>query len=195
MAFFKKKTAEQPQEAMSLEDVMKKFDRESNTRIWEGTPKWIVTCILALFSVFCIYVTLVATWLDEIRLTSFMAFIMFIGYLVFPAKKGVQKVNHMPWYDIILMLAGTGAFLYFTINATEIVSRFKITSLEVAIGVINNKTTAVRLIPVYGKGVGESVEFGGLLGHAPIMKLSEYSCYDFIHRGGRIPAPIHSQRN
>ena len=59
----------------------------------------------------------------------------------------------------------------------------------------NNKTTAVRLIPVYGKGVGESVEFGGLLGHAPIMKLSEYSSEEFIARGGRIPAPIHSLRN
>ncbi|MBO5261440.1 MAG: PFL family protein [Clostridia bacterium] len=66
---------------------------------------------------------------------------------------------------------------------------------EIAIGVINNKTTAVRLIPVHGKGVGESVEFGGLLGHAPIMKLSEYSSQDFIARGGRIPAPIHSLRN
>ena len=66
---------------------------------------------------------------------------------------------------------------------------------EIAIGVINNKTTAVRLIPVYGKGVGESVEFGGLLGHAPIMKLSNYSSEDFIARGGRIPAPIHSLRN
>lgn len=66
---------------------------------------------------------------------------------------------------------------------------------EIAIGVINNKTTAVRLIPVYGKGVGESVEFGGLLGHAPIMKLSDYSSEDFIGRGGRIPAPIHSLRN
>ncbi len=66
---------------------------------------------------------------------------------------------------------------------------------EIAIGVINNKTTAVRLIPVYGKGVGESVEFGGLLGHAPIMKLSDYSSKDFIDRGGRIPAPIHSLRN
>ncbi len=66
---------------------------------------------------------------------------------------------------------------------------------EIAIGVINNKTTAVRLIPVYGKSVGESVEFGGLLGHAPIMKLSEYSSEDFIARGGRIPAPIHSLRN
>jgi len=66
---------------------------------------------------------------------------------------------------------------------------------EIAIGVINNKTTAVRLIPVHGKGVGESVEFGGLLGHAPIMKLSDYSSEDFIARGGRIPAPIHSLRN
>ncbi len=66
---------------------------------------------------------------------------------------------------------------------------------EIAIGVINNKTTAVRLIPVHGKGVGESVEFGGLLGHAPIMKLSQYSSEDFINRGGRIPAPIHSLRN
>ena len=66
---------------------------------------------------------------------------------------------------------------------------------EIAIGVINNKTTAVRLIPVYGKGVGESVEFGGLLGHAPIMKLSDYSSKEFIDRGGRIPAPIHSLRN
>ena len=66
---------------------------------------------------------------------------------------------------------------------------------EIAIGVINNKTTAVRLIPVYGKGVGEDVEFGGLLGHAPIMKLNSYSCEEFISRGGRIPAPIHSLRN
>ncbi|MBQ7907675.1 MAG: PFL family protein [Clostridia bacterium] len=66
---------------------------------------------------------------------------------------------------------------------------------EIAIGVVNNKTTAVRLIPVHGKGVGESVEFGGLLGHAPIMKLSEYSSEEFINRGGRIPAPIHSLKN
>ena len=66
---------------------------------------------------------------------------------------------------------------------------------EIAIGVINNKTTAVRLIPVHGKGVGESVEFGGLLGHAPIMKINNYSSEEFIKRGGRIPAPIHSLRN
>ena len=136
MALFKKKTAEQPQEAMSLEDVMKKFDLESNTRVWEGTPKLIVTCILAIFSLFCIYVTFFATWLDEVRLTSFVAYIVFIGFLVFPAKKGVQKVNYMPWYDIVLMFAGSGAFLYYCINASKIVARFNINAVEVIIGII-----------------------------------------------------------
>ena len=136
MSLFKKKTAEQPQEAMSVEDVMKKFDLESNTRIWEGTPKLIVTCILAIFSLFCIYVTFFATWLDEVRLTSFVAYIVFIGFLVFPAKKGTQKVNYMPWYDIVMMFAGTGAFLYYCFNASKIVARFNINAIEVIIGII-----------------------------------------------------------
>ena len=66
---------------------------------------------------------------------------------------------------------------------------------EMAIGMINQKTTAVRLIPVIGKGVGETVEFGGLLGYAPIMPVNPYSCDAFVNRGGRIPAPIHSFKN
>lgn len=66
---------------------------------------------------------------------------------------------------------------------------------EAAIGVINNKTTAVRIIPVYGKTVGDEVEFGGLLGNAPVMPVSRFSSKDFIGRGGRIPAPIHSMKN
>ncbi len=66
---------------------------------------------------------------------------------------------------------------------------------EMAIGMINQKTTAARLIPVWGKGVGESAEFGGLLGSAPIMAVNTYSCKEFIDRGGRIPAPIHSFKN
>ncbi|MEJ6950673.1 DUF711 family protein [Natronospora cellulosivora (SeqCode)] len=66
---------------------------------------------------------------------------------------------------------------------------------EMAIGVINNKTTAVRIIPAPDKKVGDSVEYGGLLGRAPVMKISKYSSKDFINRGGRIPAPIHSLRN
>lgn len=137
MGFFKKKNNAQPQSEMSLDDVMKKFDRESNTRVWEGKPKIAVTSILAVFSLFCIYVTLFTSWLEEIRLTSFVAFIVFLGYLVFPAKKGVQKVNYMPWYDIVLMLAGTGAFLYFTINALDIIqqgSRFE--TYQIIIGIV-----------------------------------------------------------
>ena len=66
---------------------------------------------------------------------------------------------------------------------------------ESAIGMVNQKTTAVRIIPVAGKKVGENVEFGGLLGHAPIMAVSKFSCADMIGRTGRIPAPIHSFKN
>ena len=66
---------------------------------------------------------------------------------------------------------------------------------ELAIGMINQKTTAVRIIPVIGKTVGENVEFGGLLGHAPIMPVNNFSCDAFVNRGGRIPAPIHSFKN
>ena len=66
---------------------------------------------------------------------------------------------------------------------------------EMAIGMINQKTTAVRLIPVIGKDVGDTVEFGGLLGYAPIMPVNEFDCSDFVNRGGRIPAPIHSFKN
>lgn len=66
---------------------------------------------------------------------------------------------------------------------------------EAAIGMVNAKTTAVRIIPVVGKGVGEVVEFGGLLGYAPIMPVRSVSCADFVNRGGRIPAPIHSFKN
>ena len=66
---------------------------------------------------------------------------------------------------------------------------------EMAIGMINQKTTAVRLIPAIGKDVGDSVEFGGLLGHAPIMPVNKFSCERFVGRGGRIPAPVHSFKN
>ena len=66
---------------------------------------------------------------------------------------------------------------------------------EMAIGMINNKTTAVRLVPVYGKSAGDVVTFGGLLGYAPIMSVNSFGCSDFIRRGGRIPAPVHSFKN
>ena len=66
---------------------------------------------------------------------------------------------------------------------------------ESAIGMVNQKTTAVRVIPVIGKSIGETVEFGGLLGHAPIMPVNQFDCSAFVNRTGRIPAPIHSFKN
>ena len=134
---FKKKKNPAEQEPMDLDSVMKKFDRESNTRVWEGKPKIFVNCVLAVFSLFCLYVTLVANWLDQIRLTSFMAFIVFIGFLVFPAKKGVQKTNHMPWYDILIMVVGTASFLYFTFNAMNIIQQgARLEVYQIVIGII-----------------------------------------------------------
>jgi len=135
MAFFKKKT--HVDEPMDLESVMKKFDQESNVRIWEGKARIAVNLVLAAFSLFCIYVTLFTSWLEEHRLTSFMAWIVFIGFLVFPARKTGHKVNHMPWYDIVGMVIGTSAFLYFNIFAMDIIqqgSRFE--SYQIVIGIL-----------------------------------------------------------
>ena len=196
MAFFKKKTPP-VQEPMGLDEVMKKFDRESNTRIWEGVPKILVTCILALFSVFCIYVTLFATWLDELRLTTFMAYIMFIGYLVFPAKKGMQRVNYMPWYDVVLMIIGTGAFVYYAVNAMEIVSRFSILPYEVVIGVLG----IICLAELCRRCVGLPILFvaGALLVYAliwgstnpdMIARVTEYVRVLFYSKEGILSTPV-----
>lgn len=136
MTFPKYKTTNIGQPA-DLDAVMKKYDRESNVRLWTGTPKLIVSAVLAVFSVFCLYVTLATSWLDEIRLTSFMAGIVLIGFLVFPARKGVQRENHLPWYDIAAMIIGTLAFLYFTFNAKTIIQQGSLfTSWQIAIGVV-----------------------------------------------------------
>ena len=72
--------------AVDVEAIMRKYDRESNTRIWEGTPKIIVGCLLAAFSVFCLYVTLFANFLEQVRLSSFMGLIVVMGFLTFPAR-------------------------------------------------------------------------------------------------------------
>ena len=124
--------------AADVDAVMKQYDRESNTRIWEGVPKYVVMAIAAAFSIFCIVFTMFITVDDRVRLTSFLACGLFIGYILYPAKKGVQKVNHIPWYDIIIMLAGTAAFMYFCINSESIIDRrfYGMTIPEIAIGIV-----------------------------------------------------------
>ena len=106
-----------------IEEVMKKYDRESNVRIWTGTPGLIVKIVLICFSLFCIWVTLFATFLEEIRLTSFMGLIVLLGFLYYPADKSNNRENHMPWYDIVGMIAGAGAFLYYTFSAEQIIQQ------------------------------------------------------------------------
>ena len=122
-----------------VDAIMKKYDRESNTRVWEGWQKYVVYAVLAAFSLFSIYVTLFATWLDLIRYPSFVGSIVLIGYLIYPAKKGEQKVNHIPWYDWIIMILGTAAFFYVVFNAQNLTVRLgtmNIKTYEIVIGII-----------------------------------------------------------
>ena len=107
--------------AAEVDEIMRKFDRESNTRVWEGVPKIIVNCVTVLFALFCIYVTLFANFMEQIRLSSFLGLVVLIGFLTYPAKKGKVRVNYMPWYDIVLMVVGAGAFLFYTFNAETVV--------------------------------------------------------------------------
>ena len=141
MALFKKKT--KPEEPMDLAAVMKKFDQESNVRVWEGKPRIAVNCVLAAFSLFCLYVTLFASWLEELRLTTFVAWIVFLGFLVFPARKSHHRKNHIPWYDILAMVLGTAAFLYFSFNAVAIIQQgTRFAPYQIVIGIIGILTLA-----------------------------------------------------
>ena len=106
--------------AADVEEVMKKYDRESNVREWEGVPKIIVRGIFILFSFFCMYLTLFNKGQAEFRLCTFLGGIIIIGFLNFPIKKGNVKVNSLPWYDIIIMIAGSAPFFYFAVNASKI---------------------------------------------------------------------------
>ena len=147
MKLFKKRVEEAPavdtaaaggeDMAADLDAVMRKYDRESNTRIWEGPLRWITGGLMAAFSLYCIAMTLWSTALPETRLSLFLACIVFIGFLTYPIKKGHVKVNFMPWYDIVLMLVGTGCFLYFAFNAMTLIKlATRIEPIHVVIGAV-----------------------------------------------------------
>ncbi len=152
MQLFKTKAPEEPKEqsaaaeyvedsaedlAVNVDEVMRKYDRESATRIWEGVPKLIVRILMAAFSLYCIGMTLFSTALPEVRLTLFLGFIIIIGYLTYPAKKGSMRVNHMPWYDIVLMVVGAACFFYFALNALPIIKlATRIEPIHVIIGAV-----------------------------------------------------------
>ena len=120
-----------------VDAVMKKYDRESNTRIWEGAPKIALRVLMSAFSIYCILMTLFSKALPERRLSLFLGFIIIIGYLVYPARKGAARVNHVPWYDWILMVLGAGSFFYFAINAFSIIQlATKLQPIHIIVGAI-----------------------------------------------------------
>ena len=196
MDLFKKKP--KSEEPMDLDAVMKKYDQESNVRIWEGKPRFAVNCVLAAFSLFCISVTLFTSWLEELRLTSFVAWIVFLGFLVFPARKGHQKVNSLPWYDIVGMVLGTGAFLYFTFNAVDVIQQgSNFTWYQIVIGIVG----ILALAEVCRRSVGLPILIvaGCFIAYALIWGLSNPSLwgklnytvrYLFYSKEGILSTPI-----
>ena len=145
MSDIAKDTKSSRTEAESLSEVMKKYDRESNVRVFTGKAAIAVKAVLIAFSLFCIWVTLFSTFLEEIRLTSFMGMIVFLGFLQYPANKNNVRVNHIPWYDLIGMIFGSGAFLYYTFRADQIIQQgTRFAPYQIIIAVIGIVVTVRR---------------------------------------------------
>ena len=120
-----------------LEEIMRKYDKESNTRIWTGVPKIIVSVFLFCFSLYCMYMTLFSTALPETRLSLFLGFITIAGYLTYPMNKKHVTPNRLPWYDIVLMVLGAASFFYFAANALSIIQiATRITPFHVVVGCV-----------------------------------------------------------
>ncbi len=121
-----------------VDEIMKKYDRESNTRPWTGKPAIVIKAALALFSVFMIYMNLFVVWDERIRRSLFLGLVIIFVFLLFPAAKGgKQKPNHVPVYDLILGILGAYSFFNFTLNSKSIIDRgTRIDQKEVILGVI-----------------------------------------------------------
>ena len=123
-----------------VNEVMKKYDKESNTRIWTGTPQIIVRAVMALFSLYCIYSTLFSTAALEIRLTAFLGGVIIMGFLYYPASKKNVKPNHLPWYDIVIMVVGAACFFFYCFGFNTIIfdltSASKMNTLYCVVGIV-----------------------------------------------------------
>ena len=121
-----------------LDAIMKKYDRESNIRIWEGLPRWVVHYLLAAFSLFVVWMNLYSVWSETKRRPIFLGFVVMLVFLVFPRKKGgLQRPNTIPWYDVLLALLCGLPFLYFFFNEPSLMLRAtRIYQTEVILGII-----------------------------------------------------------
>ena len=107
--------------AKEIEEMMKKYDRESNVRIWTGVPRKVIRYLCAAFSIYCIWVTLFSTMMPEEKLNLFLGLILVLGYLNYPISKKHVRPNCIPWYDIVIMLVGAIPFFYCALNAHSII--------------------------------------------------------------------------
>ena len=105
-----------------VDEIMKKYDRESNTRIWEGTPKLVVRWITVLFGMFMIVMNMFLKMDERARRPLFLGLVILLVFIYYPAKKGSQKVNHIPWYDIILATLGGICYFFYPLNLEKIVN-------------------------------------------------------------------------
>ena len=132
--------AEEVNVTKDVEAVMKKYDKESNTRIWEGRPKLVVQILTAVFAAYCILSTLFSKQGIEIRLTAFLGFIIIIGYLNYRITKKHVHPNTLPWYDVVIMVLGAAAFFYYSLNYDSVVkvltSASKMTPMFTIIGIV-----------------------------------------------------------
>ena len=126
--------------AEDVEKLMRKYDRESNTRIWEGKTAIIVRAVMVIFSLYCIYSTLFSVAALEKRLTAFLGLVVIMGYLTYPASKHHVRHNFIPWYDFVLMFVGAACFFYYCFSYDSLISVLtsasKMTDVQVAIGVV-----------------------------------------------------------
>ena len=126
--------------ALDAETLMRKFDKESNTRIWEGTPAIIVRVVVVAFSLYCIWSTLFSVAALEKRLTMFMALVIIMGYLTYPASRHHVRHNYIPWFDFVLMAVGAGCFMFFCLKYDSLVkvltSASKMTPTFTIIGIV-----------------------------------------------------------
>lgn len=120
-----------------ITDVMKKYDRESNIRVFEGVPKQIVKWSLVAFALFMVYMNMFATWGEQIRRCTFLGLVILLIYTIYPIKKGNVRVNHIPFYDCILALAGSFSYFYFVFNLDDIIQKAtRISDFDMILGII-----------------------------------------------------------
>ena len=126
--------------AEDVEKLMRKYDKESNTRIWEGKPAVIVRAVMVIFSLYCIYSTLFSVAALERRLTAFLALVVIMGYLTYPASKHHVRHNYIPWYDVVIMIVGAACFLYFCFGYDAIIAKLtsasRIKPFQIYIGIV-----------------------------------------------------------